>query len=294
VVNREDFDPTEGLALYAAMQQAYRERYKTNMRDVINPEFCVVALDRPVALDVLDMAASHDYCGRNTRIDGLYMHNGCNRGILAPGTGAVVQNSRFENITFGGIGITTSSNGYLEGGWMQDVKILNNHLENCGEQVFGGWFRDGVLWQVLGAISVIPALPPHFETAFLHLTAEKVFRNIEIRGNCIRNTQGLPILLSNTVGAVVCDNIIEKPFQASPEKLRYLDLMRQGVIKPEFTPPVPENLIPLLKEPFYGILVIASESVQVKGNRVSGAPAAFKGLVGVGPWCERIERSPSL
>jgi len=288
VTSWEPFDSEDGRHLFAAMQKRSSEEYQTSVRELIMPEFSVVTIDEPIDLEVLDMAASHDYCGKASRIDKLYMHDGCNRGIFSPGTASVVENSRFKNIPFGGIGLSTGANRYLEGGWMQDVKILNNELENCGELVFGGWFRNGVLWQILGAISASPVLPPHFEPAFLHLTAGRVYKNIEIRGNRIRNTQGLPIFLGNTIGAVISDNIIEKPFQASPEKLRDLDLTREGVIKTEYTPPVPDELLPVLKEPFYGIFISACEDVTVRRNSVYGSPAHFKGLVGIGPWSRNI------
>ena len=47
-------------------------------------------------------------------------------------------------------------------------------------------------------------------------------------------------------------------------------------------------MLPLLREPFYGIFVSASEDVTLTGNRVEEAPAHFKGLLGVGPWNTNI------
>ena len=86
----------------------------------------------------------------------------------------------------------------------------------------------------------------------------------------------------------VADNVIIRPFQATPEKLRFLDLTRPGVIEQKFAPPIAPELISLLREPFYGIFVSASEDVTLTGNRVEEAPANFKGLLGIGPWNGKI------
>ncbi len=60
------------------------------------------------------------------------------------------------------------------------------------------------------------------------------------------------------------------------------------MIETKFAPPVAPEMLPLLREPFYGIFVSASEDVTLTGNRVEEAPAHFKGLLGVGPWNTNI------
>jgi hypothetical protein len=47
---------------------------------------------------------------------------------------------------------------------------------------------------------------------------------------------------------------------------------------------VPPELTPVLREPFYGIFISASDEVTLTGNRVKEAPPVFKGLHGEGPW----------
>jgi len=145
-----------------------------------------------------------------------------------------------------------------------------------------------VIWAVWGSITVAPALPPFHQYAFLHLTPHILYEDIEIRGNRIIDTQGLPIFIGNSRGVTVADNEIVRPFQARPEKLRFLDLARPGVIADKFAPPVPPDLMPALREPFYGIFISASDEVALTGNRVKGAPPVFKGLHGIGPWNGKI------
>ncbi len=102
------------------------------------------------------------------------------------------------------------------------------------------------------------------------------------------DTQGLPIFIGNSRGVTVADNVIIRPFQATPEKLRFLDLTRPGVIEQKFAPPVPAELLPVLREPFYGIFISASDEVTLTGNRVEEAPPFFKGLHVAGPWNGKI------
>ena len=284
----EPFDKAEGLKLYERMQERYKHEFATPIRGIIYPEFCVVSFDRPTELGALDMAISQEYTGRGTRISNLHIHDGCNRGMLLKAPDSIIEGSRFENISFGGLALATGVTAYLEGGIPNNTKILGNTLVNCGTQTFGGEFADGVIWAMWGAISLSPCLPPFHQEAFLHLTPQILYENIEIRGNRIIDTQGLPIFIGNSRGVTVADNVIIRPFQATPEKLRFLDLTRPGVIEQKFAPPIAPELISLLREPFYGIFVSASEDVTLTGNRVEEAPANFKGLLGIGPWNGKI------
>ena len=288
----ESFDQAEGLKLYKTMQQRYKKKFGTPIRDVIEPEFNVVTFDRQTELAALDMAISQEYCGRGARISNLYMHDGCNRGFKLGAPDAVVEGCRFENIPYGGLALETGLTEFLEGGVPNGVKILNNTFVNCGARTFGHEFADGVTWAVWGSISVAPALPPFYQYAFLHLTPHTLYEDIEIRGNRIIDTQGLPIFIANSRGVTVADNEIIRPFQASPEKLRFLDLTRPGVIEDKFAPPVPPELTPVLREPFYGIFISASDEVTLTGNRVKEAPPVFKGLHGVGPWNGTVRTQP--
>ncbi|MBU3666036.1 MAG: right-handed parallel beta-helix repeat-containing protein [Chthoniobacterales bacterium] len=284
----EAFDKAEGLKLYERMQERYKQEFGTPIRDVIKPEFCAVTLDSPVELAVLDMAISQEYTGRGTRITNLHMHEGCNRGILLKAPDSIVEGSRFENISFGGLSLATGVTEFLEGGLPSHTKILGNTFTNCGPSVFGFDFADGVIWAAWGAISLSPCLPPFHQEAFLHLTPQILYEDIEIRGNRIIDTQGLPIFIGNSRGVTVADNVIVRPFQATPEKLCFLDLTRPGVIEQKFAPPVPGELIPVLREPFYGIFISASDEVTLTGNRVEEAPPFFKGLHVAGPWNGKI------
>ena len=284
----EPFDKAEGLKLYERMRERYKQEFGTPIRDVIVPEFNVVSFDRPTELAELDIAISQEYCGRGARITNLFVHDGCNRGVFVLGPDSIIENSRFENISFGGLGLATDVTEFLSGGIPNNTKILGNTFVNCGTQNFGGEFADGVIWAMWGAISLSPCLPPFHQEAFLHLTPHILYENIEIRGNRIIDTQGLPIFIGNSRGVTVADNVIIRPFQATPEKLRFLDLTRPGVIEQKFAPPVPAELLPVLREPFYGIFISASDEVTLTGNRVEEAPPFFKGLLGVGPWNGKI------
>lgn len=288
VVGWEPFDKAGGLKLYARMQERYKKEFGTPIRDVIYPEFCVVSFDRPTELATLDIAISQEYCGRGARITNLFVHDGCNRGVFVLGPDSTIERSRFENTSFGGLGLATDVTEFLSGGIPNNTKILGNTFVNCGTQSFGGEYADGVIWAMWGSITVAPCLPPFHQEAFLHLTPHLLYENIEIRGNRITDTQGLPIFIGNSRGVTVADNVIVRPFQASPAKLRFLDLTRPGVIEQKFAPPVASEMDPLLREPFYGIFVSASEDVTLMGNRVEEAPANFKGLLGVGPWSTNI------
>jgi hypothetical protein len=64
------------------------------------------------------------------------------------------------------------------------------------------------------------------------------------------------------------------------------------VIEDKFAPPVPPELTPVLREPFYGIFISASDEVTLTGNRVEEAPPVFKGLHGVGPWNGTVRTQP--
>jgi hypothetical protein len=282
----EPFEKTEGLKLYAAVQKSSNEQFDAPIRDVIEPEFNIVSFEEPVQLEALDMACSQEYCARGAHIENLFMHTGCNRGLLLKSPDSIVKNCRFKDLDFGGLALGTDTCFFLEGGFPNNVRILSNTFENCGEKVFGHPFRNGVIWAYWGAISLAPGLPPNYEQAFLHLAPHTLYHDIEIRGNIIKNTQGLPIFIGNSKNVTVMDNLIVKPFQATPEKLKYLDLTRKGVI----TAPVPEEFIPALKEPFYGIFISASEDVTLKDNRVEDAPGFFKGMVGIGPWNGNIPK----
>lgn len=288
----EPLAQAEGLKLYKTMQQRYKQEFATPIRDVIEPEFNVVTFDRPTELAALDMAISQEYCGRGARISNLHMHDGCNRGFKLGAPDSVVEGSRFENIPFGGLALETGLTEFLEGGIPNHAKILNNTFANCGSRTFGHDFGDGVIWAVWGSISVAPALPPFFQYAFLHLTSHILYEDIEIRGNRIIDTQGLPIFIGNSRGVTVADNEIVRPFQAGPAKLRFLDLTRPGVIERKFAPPVPPELTPVLREPFYGIFISASDEVTLTGNRVKEAPPVCKGLHGEGPWNGTIRAQP--
>jgi hypothetical protein len=278
------FDQAEGLKLYKTMQQRYKQEFGTPVRDVIEPEFNVVTFDRQTELAALDMAISQEYVGRGARISNLFMHDGCNRGLKLGAPDSVVEGSRFENIPYGGLALETGLTEFLEGGVPNHVKILNNSFVNCGARTFGHDFADGAIWAVWGSITVSPALPPFHQYAFLHLTPHIFYEDIEIRGNRIIDTQGLPIFIANSRGVTVADNEIIRPFQARPEKLRFLNLTRPGVIEGKFAPPVSSELVPVLREPFYGIFISASDEVTLTGNRVKEAPPVFKGLHGEGPW----------
>jgi hypothetical protein len=280
----EPFDQAEGLRLYGRMRDRYKQEFGTPIRDVIVPEFNVVSFARPTELAALDIAISQEYCGRGARISNLHMHDGCNRGFLLSAPDAIVENSRFENISFGGLGVTTDVTEFLSGGIPNNTKILENTFVNCGTRTFGDEFADGVIWAMWGAISLSPCMPPFHQEAFLHLNPHSFFENIEIRGNRIIDTQGLPIFIGNSRGVTVADNVIIRPFQATPEKLRFIDLTRPGVIAQKFAPPVPAELTPVLREPFYGIFISASNEVTLTGNRVEEAPPFFKGLHAAGPW----------
>ncbi|MEY4300540.1 MAG: hypothetical protein RIR25_1776 [Verrucomicrobiota bacterium] len=280
----ESFDQAEGLKLYKTMQQRYKQEFGTPIRDVMEPEFNVVSFDRQTELAVLDMAISQEYVGRGARISNLSIHDGCNRGLKLGAPDSVVEGSRFENIPYGGLALETGLTEFLEGGVPNHVKILNNSFVNCGARTFGHDFADGAIWAVWGSITVSPALPPFYQYAFLHLTPHILYEDIEIRGNRIIDTQGLPIFIANSRGVTVADNEIIRPFQARPEKLRFLNLTRPGVIEGKFAPPVPSELAPVLREPFYGIFISASDEVTLTGNRVKEAPPVFKGLHGEGPW----------
>ena len=280
----ESFDQADGLKLYKTMQRRYKQEFGTPIRDVIEPEFNVVTFDRQTELAALDMAISQEYVGRGARISNLFMHDGCNRGFKLGVPDSVVEGSRFENIPFGGLALETGLTEFLEGGVPNHVKILNNSFVNCGARTFGHDFADGVIWAVWGSITVSPALPPFYQYAFLHLTPHILYEDIEIRGNRIIDPQGLPIFIANSRGVTVAGNEIIRPFQARPEKLRFLNLTRPGVIEDKFAPPVPPELTPVLREPFYGIFISASDEVTLTGNRVKEAPPVFKGLHGEGPW----------
>jgi hypothetical protein len=284
----EPFDSDEGMPLYGSMRKRFMDEFGTKIRGVIQPEFNVVSFEQSVSLNALDMACSQEYCGKGARISNLYIHTGCSRGVIVRAPGAVIENSRFENIEFGGLALCTSLSTFLEGGFPNYAKILNNSFENCGGKVFGGAFMNGVVWGFWGAISISPSTPPQGQAAFLHLSPHVLYHDIEIRGNRIEDTQGLPIFVGNSRNVTVADNLIIKPFQASREKLAYLDLMREGIITPQYSPPVPEDLTLVLKEPFYGVFVSASENVNFSGNNIVDAPLCFRGMVGVGPWSKNV------
>ena len=284
----EPFDKAEGLKLYERMRERYKQEFGTPIRDMIVPEFNVVSFDRRPRLGILDVAISQEYCGRGARITNLFIHDGCNRGVFVVAPDSIIEHSRFENISFGGLGLATDVTEFLSGGIPNNTKIRGNTFVNCGMQTFGGEFADGVIWAMWGAISLSPCLPPFHQEAFLHLTPHILYKNIEIRGNRIIDTQGLPIFIGNSRGVTVADNVIIRPFQAPPAKLRYLDLTRPGVIEQKFAPPVAPEMAPLLREPFYGIFVSASGDVTLTGNRVEDPPALFKGLLGIGPWNRNI------
>lgn len=280
----EPFDAAEGMRLYTEMQQRYKEQYATTVRDVIRPEFNLVSFTTPVALDALDMATSHDYCGRGTRLTNVTVRDGCNRGALIKSPDAVIEESRFADIPWGGLFLATGITQFLEGGFPSNVRIRNNTFENCGERTFG----HGPLWAGWGAISLSPCLPPHVQEAYLHLNPHPVYRDILIAGNRIVDTQGLPIFIGNTKGATVRDNVIVRPFQAPPTKLGGLDLTLPGRMETAFAPPVPPELLPVLRQPFYAVFVSGSEDVTLSGNVIEDAPPAVKGMLGIGPWTRNV------
>jgi len=249
-------------------------------------EFYKVTVDRPVSAEVLDMAISPDYCGRGAHIKGLYMHDGCNRGVIIKAPEAVIEDSLFENTFFGAVYVTGEL-GPIEGDFADQVVIRNNRFVNC---CYYSLRTPGDLYSSISPITVLASVAPKQQMAYLHVASERVFDGLEITGNTIENSAGIAMFIANTKGAVISNNHIINPLQEAwlyPQ----LDLSVGNRLERTFAPPLTADELRKASRPLYGIYVVASGNIELSGNVFEGMPMEAAGEIGIGPWSENVQIS---
>lgn len=284
VVGFENVDFSVGDPLLASAVNFFKENYKLRLRRTGEGlEFFKVTFDRPVAANEYDLAVSKEFCGRGAHIKNLYMHSGCNRGVLIKAPEARVENCRFENIFFGALYVTGEV-GPIEGDFADNVVIQNNYFDSCG---YYSLRNPENLWSSVSPITVLASVAPKSEMAYLHIVPERFFSGLVIRGNVINNSPGIAMFIANAEHALIENNIIINPLQ---EKWLYsqLNLSRRNRLEKTYAPPLSEEDLDRLTQSLYGIYIIASEQVTLRGNHVLGLPSAAKGAVGIGPWTSGI------
>jgi hypothetical protein len=249
-------------------------------------EFYRVTLDRAVSVDALDMAISPDYCGRGAHIQGLYMHDGCNRGMVVKAPDAVIENSLFENTFFGGIYVTGEL-GAIEGDYADQVVIRNNRFVNC---CYYSLRTPGDLYASISPITVLDSVAPKKQMAYLHVASERLFEGLKVTGNTIENSPGIAMFIANTKGAVIADNRIICPLQQEwlwPQ----LDLSVGNRLERKYAPVLTAEALQEASRPLYGIYTIANQDLHLTGNTFEGIPTAACGEIGIGPWSENVQIS---
>lgn len=282
VVSFDSVSFEDGDALMASAVEYYRSNYQLKLRrSGPDMEFYKVTVDRPVEAEAFDMAVSSDYCGRGAHIQGLYMHDGCNRGVLIKAPNAVVEDCRFENTFFGALYVTGEL-GPIEADFPDHVIIRNNRFVGCS---YYSLRTPDHLYSSISPLTVLASVAPKSEMAFLHIVPELFFQGLEIRGNTIENSPGIAMFIANTKGAIIADNTIINPLQGEwlyPQ----LNLSVGNRLERDYAPQLSDTDIAGAAHPLYGIYVISSEEVKLFGNKFQGMPAAAKGTIGIGPWTE--------
>lgn len=246
-------------------------------------EFFKVTLDRPVPVDSLDMAVSSEYCGRGAHIKGLYMHDGCNRGMIIKAPEAVIEDCLFKDTFFGALYVT-SELGPIEADYADNVAIRNNRFVDC---CYYSLRTEGNLWSSIGPITVLASVAPKPVNAYLHVTPERLFQGLEIRGNIIENSPGIAMFIANVKGGMISDNHIINPLQEAwlyPQ----INLSVDNRLERTYAPALTDAELAAAARPLYGIYVVGSEDVVLSGNTVVGLPGDAEGSIGIGPWTQNI------
>lgn len=282
VVGFVPFDPVVGEGLLADAVQYYDDIYNTPIRATgVSNEFFKVTLDRPVAAHEFDLAVSADYCGAGAHIKNLYMHDGCNRGVLIKSPDAVIENSRFENVFFGGI-YAAGSLGPLEADFADNLTIRSNQFSNCA---YNSIRVPGKVWSSFSPITVIASTGPKPVPAYLHIVPNRVFSNLTITGNTIEDSPGIAMFIGNAENATISSNTIIRPLQ---EEWLYPNLNLSNLVERTYAPAIDPAVDLDLQNPLYGIYVASGKNVVLQGNEMEAAPLGTKGLVGFGPWTSEI------
>jgi hypothetical protein len=283
VVSFEPFDAAAGAALLSNAVSFFQSEYNTPIRaGGTSNEFFRVALDRAVDAAAFDMAVSPDYCGTGTRINRLYMHDGCNRGALIKAPGAVVENSRFDNIFFGGVYVEGDL-GSLEGDFADDVTIRSNRFVNCACNSIRS---ASSIWSSFSPLTVIAGTAPKPQSAYLHIVPGSFFTNLVIVGNVIEDSPGIAMFIANAAGAVISSNTIICPLQ---QAWLYPNLNLSNVVERIDAPAINPGTEADMQSPLYGIYLVAGTNIVLQGNTMESAPVGTKGLVGIGPWTSNVQ-----
>lgn len=282
----EPVPETAAARLMAEAVKTYRDAHNTKIRSSGRwMEYYRVTFDRPVAAGALDMAVSSEYCGRGARISNLLMRDGCNRGALIKAPGAIIENSRFENVFFGGLYVTGEL-GPIEGDFADDIVIRDNRFSRCA------WYsalREDRLWSSIAPLTVLASVGPKPVNAYFKVSPHRFFSDLRICGNVIEDSPTIALFVANAENALIEDNHIVRPLD-EPWQLRQLDLTKTEHLNREESPnwAVETTALAAAADPYYAIYVASSTQIWLENNLVESLPENAKGPLGFGPWNEEI------
>ena len=240
-----------------------------------------VALDAAIKPAGLVGVMSGDFVSKNTVIRLNYLHDTLARGMLLKAHGLRVENNRIERVAHSGIAVIPESY-YLEGPFARGVRIVGNHVEECGALCY----NDHLLEPFLGAIQISNWMgkklfdPPSFFSGTPNT-------EVAIQDNTIVRPASVGIFLANTVGAEITGNTIDQPMT------RTVGLERFNLAGGCLGEPAPEaGPLAVARRPYYAILLLACREVEVSGNSVTQPPPHLLGELGVGPWVENLKTGP--
>ena len=226
-----------------AAAEAIRAWWKQNRDDLPGKRYFTLTLDHPIEAGLGDLASSSDWNGNGFTVRDNVVRHSRGRGILVKASEGLIVSNRLEDITGSGICLGPEFASWLEGDYVRNVTIRDNHLQDIG---IGANCVKNARSIFAGAIMVYAA------ATNASLPTGMGNRNIVIEGNSVDASGGIGMLIACAQDVQVRSNRIGAT--------RALGTMeggkRFGV------------------DPYAAIFVTVSARVRFQGNQVGG-----KGIV---------------
>jgi parallel beta-helix repeat protein len=198
----------------------------------------MVTLDRqPTSVQAGDLAIDLAKISSNFRVRRNYFHNNRGRGIVIQTANGRVENNTVENVSQGGIRLTTDAAYFWQGPGVDNVVVTANSFRSCDWGTYARYPDSTVVSVDAYVLTTAIARYP-------------VNRNVIIEKNIITSAPGLAILISSASGVTVDSN-----------KIIDTNLL-----------PFPTDLFP----PFAGSLMVTyASSIIIGGNEQTATRPAY-------------------
>jgi hypothetical protein len=260
----EDLNP-ETLKTVREFPETTKAERNVSIRTLNEAHVFKLTLDRDCDAETNDLLSCPAYSGAGAVVENNSLHDGHVRGILAKTENLLIRNNVIERTGHGGI-VLMPEYYWLEGPVNSDIRVVGNRLSRNGWSTYD---RAGLTSSIAGI-----EVSHHLGKRLFPRTLIPGYFNfgVEIRDNIITQPAGFGILVTNTAGVTVVNNVVREPFSAGPRP-RFYTFSKMVDSETGFT----KEQVSELDNPYYGIWLFTTKDAVVGGNSCEKRPPFLKG-----------------